>query len=158
MFNIGDKIVYPIHGAGIIDSIEEKEILGNKNKYYIMRIPLSDMRVMIPLDNIEALGIRRIVDREQADIVLDILSQAPTVMNKIWTKRYRENENKIKNGNIMEIAEIVRNLMALDKLKKLSAGEKKILANAKSILISELMLVLDMTGEQVECILESKVK
>jgi CarD family transcriptional regulator len=158
MFNIGDKIVYPIHGAGIIESIEEKEILGNKNKYYIMRIPLSDMRVLIPLDNIEALGIRRVIDREQAEKVLEILAETPTEMNKIWTKRYRENERKIKSGNIMEIAEIVRNLMVLDRIKKLSAGEKKILANAKNILISELMLILDVTGEQAVHILETTVK
>lgn len=158
MFNIGDKIVYPIHGAGIIESIEEIEILGNKNKYYIMRISLSDMRVMIPLDNIEALGIRSVIDKEQAEKVFEILSQVPTEMNKVWTKRYRENENKIKSGDILVIAEIVRNLIILDRIKKLSAGEKKILSNAKGILISELMLALDMSGVQIEEILGNIVK
>ncbi len=158
MFNIGDKIVYPIHGAGIIESIEEIEVLGNKNKYYIMRISLNDMRVMIPLDNIDTLGIRSIVDKEQADKVFDILSQVPSEMNKLWTKRYRENENKIKSGNILVIAEIVRNLIILDRIKKLSAGEKKILSNAKCILISELMLVLDMSRVQIEEIMENIVK
>jgi len=158
MFNIGDKIVYPIHGAGIIESIEEIEILGNKNKYYIMRISLNDMRVMIPLDNIDTLGIRSVVDKEQADKVFDILSQVPSEMNRLWTKRYRENENKIKSGNILVIAEIVRNLIILDRIKKLSAGEKKILSNAKCILISELMLVLDMSRVQIEEIMENIVK
>ncbi len=158
MFNIGDKIVYPIHGAGIIESIEEIEILGNKNKYYIMRISLNDMRVMIPLDNIDTLGIRSVVDKEQADKVFDILSQVPSEMNKLWTKRYRENENKIKSGNILVIAEIVRNLIISDRIKKLSAGEKKILSNAKGILISELMLVLDMSRVQIEEIMENIVK
>lgn len=158
MFNIGDKIVYPIHGAGIIESIEEKEILGCKNKYYIMKMPIGDMSVMIPLDNIEALGIRMVVDRETASKVLDILAQEPTEMNKIWTKRYRENEYKIKNGNILEIAEIVRNLTVLDRAKKLSAGEKKILSNAKNILLSELMLVLELKICEAEAVLESTVK
>jgi CarD family transcriptional regulator len=158
MFNIGDKIVYPIHGAGIIESIEEKEILGSKNKYYIMRMPLGDMNVMIPLDNIEALGIRNIIGKEEAESVFEILSQSPTEMNKEWTKRYRENEKKIKEGNIFDIAEIVRNLIILDRSKKLSAGEKKILANAKNILLSELMLVLGLESQEVESYLESTVK
>jgi len=158
MFNIGDKIVYPIHGAGVIESIEEKEILGSKNKYYIMRMPIGDMSVMIPLDNIETLGIRTIIDKSDSRKVLDILSQEPTEMSKIWTKRYRENEMKIKTGNIYEIAEIVKNLMAMDRAKKLSAGEKKILSNARSILLSELMLVLEMESQEVERLLEGTVK
>lgn len=158
MFNIGDKIVYPIHGAGIIESIEEKEILGSKNKYYIMRMPLGDMNVMIPLDNIEALGIRTIINKEDAESVFHILSQSPTEMNSVWTKRYRENEKKIKNGNIFDIAEIVRNLIILDRAKKLSAGEKKILTNAKNILLSELMLVLELESQEIERVLESTVK
>lgn len=158
MFNIGDKIVYPIHGAGVIESIEEREVLGKKNKYYIMRIPLNGMQLMIPIDNIEALGIRGIIDKKGADKVLEIISEVPTEMNKVWTKRYRENESKIKAGNIFEIADIVRNLIVLDRLKKLSTGEKRILANAKDILISELMLVFDIEGKQVEQLLDEIVK
>jgi hypothetical protein len=89
MFNIGDKVVYPMHGAGVIESIEEKEILGSKNKYYIMRMPIEGMSVMIPIDNIEVLGIRRVVDKRDAERVFEILSQNPTEMNKIWTKLYQ---------------------------------------------------------------------
>ncbi len=158
MFNIGDKIVYPIHGAGVIEAIEEKEILGSKSKYYIMKMPIGNMSLMIPLDNIEALGIRTVVDKEIMHIVLEILLQTPTEMSKVWTKRYRENETKIKKGNIFDIAEIVRNLTVLDRAKKLSAGEKKILLNAKKILLSELMLVLELESEEVENLLESTVK
>ncbi|OGO78166.1 MAG: CarD family transcriptional regulator [Clostridiales bacterium GWB2_37_7] len=158
MFNIGDKIVYPIHGAGIIESIEEKEILGSKAKYYIMKMPVGDMSVMIPLDHIEALGIRTIIDKEASGRVLDILSQSPTEMNKVWSKRYRENETKIKTGDIFEIAEIVKNLTILNRAKKLSAGEKKILLNAKGILLSELMLVLEVDSQEAESILEGTVK
>lgn len=158
MFNIGDKIVYPIHGAGVIESIEEKEILGSKNKYYIMKMPLGNMSVMIPLDNIEALGIRTVIDKTLAYAVLKILVETPSEMNKVWTKRYRENETKIKNGNIFDIAEIVRNLIVLDRSKKLSAGEKKILANAKKILLSELMLVLELESQEAEELLENTVK
>ncbi|MDF2840707.1 MAG: transcriptional regulator, CarD family [Clostridia bacterium] len=158
MFNIGDKIVYPIHGAGIIESIEEKEILGSKVKYYIMKMPIGEMNVMIPLDNIETLGIRTIIDKQASEKVLDILSQSATEMNNVWTKRYRENEMKIKTGNIFEIAEIVKNLVILNRAKKLSAGEKKILNNAKNILLSELMLVLDVDSQEAEMILEGTVK
>ena len=158
MFNIGDKVVYPMHGAGIIESIEEKEILGSKNKYYIMRMPIEGMSVMIPIDNIEALGIRTVVDKREADRVFEILSQNPTEMNKIWTKRYRENEKIIKNGDIFEISEIVRNLILQDRAKKLSVGEKKILTNAKNILVSELMLSLEIDNNRAESLLEDTIK
>jgi CarD family transcriptional regulator len=158
MFNIGDKVVYPMHGAGVIESIEEKEILGSKNKYYIMRMPIEGMSVMIPIDNIEVLGIRRVVDKRDAERVFEILSQNPTEMNKIWTKRYRENEKIIKKGDIFQMSEIVRNLILLDRAKKLSLGEKKILANARNILISELMLVLEIDNNSAERLLEDTVK
>lgn len=158
MFNIGDKVVYPMHGAGVIESIEEKEILGSKNKYYIMRMPIEDMSVMIPIDHIEALGIRTVVDQNSAKRVFEILSQDPTEMNKIWTKRYRENEKIIKNGDVFEISEIVRNLIFLDRAKKLSLGEKKILTNARNILVSELMLALEIDNGKAESLLEESIK
>jgi CarD family transcriptional regulator len=113
---------------------------------------------MIPMDNIDALGIRNIIDKDKVQQVLTVLSQNPTEMNKVWTKRYRENERKIKNGDIFDICEIVRNLITLDRSKKLSSGEKKILAKAKGILVSELMLALNVESQEVEEILENAVK
>ncbi len=150
MFKIGDKIVYPMHGAGIIESIEEKEILGVKNKYYIMKISLDDMRVMIPINNIESLGIRKIIEDDEEHKITEIFKKSVFDMEKNWSKRYRQNEIAMRNGDVFEIAEIVRNLMAADRAKKLSAGEKKILINARQLLVSELMLVWNVDREQAE--------
>lgn len=158
MFNIGDKVVYPIHGAGIIDTIEEREVLGEKNKYYILRIPLGDMKVMIPIDSCENHGIRPIVSFRDVEKVLSVLAAPATEMKKNWNQRYRENECKIKEGSLMEIAEIVRNLTVMDRGKKLSAGEKKILANARQMLMSELMLVLEADEEEIDKLLDKLIK
>lgn len=150
MFNIGDMIVYPMHGAGIIEAIEEKEILGEKRKYFIMRMPIGEMKAMVPIDNVEDVGVREIIDRQEMERVLDILKGSKTSMPQNWNRRYRINMDKIKSGDIFEIAAVVRNLMLLDMLKGLSTGERKMLSNAKQMLVSEMVLVLDLTLEEVE--------
>jgi len=157
MFNIGDKVVYPRYGAGIIEAIEEKEILGDKRKYYVIRIPTGDMKVMVPIENIESHGIRSIISKEALDEIYAVLSGEPSEMSKNWSKRYRENEIKIRNGNILEIAEIVKNLTIADRDKKLSTGEKRMLETARNILVSELMLLLNKTAEEVEEIIENRI-
>ena len=139
MFNIGDKIVYPMHGAGVIDSIEEKDILGEKQAYYILRMP-GEVKVMVPVDKAEQVGVRNIIDKTSADKVFSVLSQDETEMEKNWNKRYRDNMDKLKSGDIYEIADVVRNLSFKQKEKGLSTGEKKMLVNAKQILVSELVL------------------
>lgn len=159
MFNIGDKIVYPMHGAGIIESIEEKEILGNKQNYYIVRIPVGDMKVMIPTESVGDIGIREVIGEEIADKVLEVLRQSNTscdVTNN-WNKRYRENMLKIKSGDIFEVAEVVKSLMIRDNEKGLSTGEKKMLNSARQILISELVLVKNSTPEEIEDIIEENI-
>lgn len=158
MYNIGDKVVYPIHGAGIIETIEEKEVLGEKNKYYVLRIPLGDMRVMIPIDSTESHNIRPIITLREVEKVLLALSAQATEMNRNWNQRYRENEKKIREGNIMDIADIVRNLTVTDRTKKLSPGEKKILANARHMLTSELMLVFDATESEIDKLIDKLIK
>ncbi len=150
MFNIGDMIVYPMHGAGIIEAIEEKEILGEKRKYFIMRMPIGDMKAMVPIDNVEDVGVREIIDKVEMERVLDILRGSKTSMPQNWNRRYRINLDKIKSGDIYEIAAVVRNLMLLDMLKGLSTGERKMLSNAKQMLVSEMVLVLEITLEEVE--------
>lgn len=150
MFNIGDKIVYPMHGAGIIEAIEEKEILGEKRKYYIVRLPLGDMKVMIPIDNTENIGLREIIGEKEFEAVVDILKSERSEMSKNWNRRYRANMEKIKSGDIYEVAEVVRNLLLLDREKSLSTGERKMLTNAKQILISEFSLVRNLNEEQAE--------
>jgi CarD family transcriptional regulator len=158
MFNIGDKVVYPRYGAGVIDGIEEKEVLGEKCKYYVIRIVLGDMKVMVPIDNMEANGIRYITPKDKIDSIFNILSGETSSMCKNWSKRFRENETKIRKGDIFEISEIVKNLTVLDKEKKLSTGEKRMLENARQLLISELMLVLSKPFERIEEIMQGLIK
>lgn len=140
MFNIGDKVVYPMHGAGIIEAIEEKEILGERQKYYVMRMPIGDMKVMIPIKNIKEIGIRQVVGDEEVEEVLNILRGEKSKMSSNWNRRYRANMEKIKSGNIFQVAEVVRNLVLREREKGLSTGERKMLENAKHILVSEIVL------------------
>ncbi|MEW6624969.1 MAG: CarD family transcriptional regulator [Bacillota bacterium] len=154
MFKVGDRVVYPMHGAGIIESIEEREVLGQKRSYYIMRIPIGNMKVMIPMDNVIEIGLRQVIDQEGVAQVICILKDRTNTMNANWNKRYRCNMDKIKSGNIFEIAEVVRNLALREREKGLSTGERKMLENAKQILISELVLVNGLGEEQVEHMLQ----
>lgn len=158
MFNIGDKVVYPMHGAGIIEAIEEKEILGKKRKYYIMKMPLGDMKVMIPLDSVEDIGLREIISSNEVEQVIAVLHDDLSKMPKNWNRRYRANMDKIKSGDIYEVAGVVRNLMIRDKEKGLSTGERKMLANAKQILISELVLVGGMEEKTAEDLIDKAVQ
>lgn len=157
MYKIGDKVVYPMHGAGIIEKIEEKEILGEKSKYYVMKMPIGEMKVMIPVANIEEIGIRQIIEDEEMEKVLTILKGDSTKMPQNWNRRYRMNMEKIKSGDIFEIASVVRNLMLRDAEKPLSTGERKMLNNAKQMLISEIVLVEDIEPEETEKLIDESV-
>lgn len=156
MFNVGDKIVYPMHGAGTIDAIEEKDILGQKQSYYILKMP-GEVKVMVPTTKAEEVGVRSIINKESADKVFGVLSQDETIMDKNWNKRYRDNMDKMKSGDIYEIADVVRNLSFKQKEKGLSTGEKKMLNNAKQILVSELVLAEHASQEEVEQLVENKI-
>ncbi len=150
MFNIGDKIVYPMHGAGIIESIEEREILGEKQDYYVMKMPVGDMKVMIPTQNVDEIGIRDIINSSDVEKVFKVFCEPEYDDNSNWNKRYRENMIKIKSGNIFEVADVVRTLMIRDKDKGLSTGERKMLNSARQILISELVLAKDTNQDEIE--------
>ena len=156
MFSVGDKIVYPMHGAGTIDSIEEKDILGEKQSYYILKMP-SDVKVMIPTAKAEEVGVRNIIDKQSAEKVFKILGQDETKIDKKWNKRYRNNMDKMKSGDIYEVADVVRNLSFKQKEKGLSTGEKKMLNNAKQILVSELVLAEHANKDEVEEQIENKI-
>ena len=158
MFNIGDKVVYPMHGAGIIDKIEEKEILGEKRKYYVMRMPIGEMKVMIPVDNISDIGIREIIDEEALEEVMTILHGDKTKMPQNWNRRYRKNMERIKSGDIFEIAAVVRNLTLRDDERTLSTGERKMLNNAKQMLVSELVLVTEKGQEETEATIDTAIR
>ena len=157
MFNVGDKIVYPMHGAGVIDSIEEKEILGEKKQYYILKMP-GEVKVMVPTANAENMGVRNIIDKNGAKKVLSILEKDETEMPENWNKRYRDNLEKIKTGDVYEVADVVRNLTFKQKERgTLSTGEKKMLDNAKVILVSELALAEDSSSDEIEQLVENKI-
>ena len=156
MFNVGDKIVYPMHGAGVIDAIEEKDILGEKQSYYILKMP-GEVKVMVPTSKAEEVGVRNIIDKSSADKVIGVLEQDETAMDKNWNKRYRDNMEKMKSGDIYEVADVVRNLSFKQKEKGLSTGEKKMLNNAKQIMISELVLAEHASQEEVEQLVENKI-
>ena len=156
MYNVGDEVVYPMHGAGVIDSIEEKEILGEKQSYYILKMP-GEVKVMVPISTAEQHGIRNVIDKTEAAKVINVLEQDETEMEKNWNKRYRDNMDKMKSGNIYEIADVVRNLSFKQKEKGLSTGEKKMLHNAKQILVSELVLAEHASESEVQNLVENKI-
>ena len=156
MFNVGDKIVYPMHGAGTIDAIEEKDILGEKQEYYIIKMP-GEVKVMVPTQKAEQIGVRNIIDKTEASKVLEILEENETEMSSNWNKRYRDNMDKMKSGSVYEIADVVRNLSFKQKEKGLSTGEKKMLNNAKQILVSELVLAEHASEPEVEKLIENKI-
>lgn len=156
MFNIGDKVVYPMHGAGVVDSIEEKDILGEKKAYYILKMP-GEVKVMVPTSKAEEVGVRGIIDKSAAEKVFGVLETNETEMSMNWNKRYRDNMDKMKSGDIYEVADVVRNLSFKQKEKGLSTGEKKMLNNAKQILVSELVLTEHASQEEIEEMVENKI-
>ena len=156
MFNVGDKIVYPMHGAGTIDAIEEKDILGEKQNYYIIKMP-GEVKVMVPISKAGDIGVRSVIDKAEAGKVLEVLEANETEMSNNWNKRYKENMEKMKSGRIYEVADVVRNLSYKQKEKGLSTGEKKMLNNAKQILVSELVLAEHASENEVENLVENKI-
>lgn len=156
MFNIGDKVVYPMHGAGVIEGIEEKNVLGEKQNYYIIKMP-GDVKVMVPTAKASDVGVRDIIDSNTANKVFKVLETNSTEMSASWNKRYRDNMDKIKSGDIYEVADVVRNLSFKQKEKGLSTGEKKMLLNAKQILVSELTLAENSKKEEIEEMVNSKI-
>lgn len=158
MFNIGDKIVYPMHGAGEIVAIEEREILGNVYKYYIMRLPINELKVMVPVKNAEEVGVRKISDEKTMEKLLETLSSDREItMPKNWNRRYRFNLEKIKSGDLTEIADVIKCLENLDKKKSLSTGERKILTEARQIIVSEMALVFDKNVEEISKLINDAI-
>ncbi len=157
MFNVGDNIVYPMHGAGTINAIEEKEILGQKLQYYVINMP-GEVKVMVPTEKAEQMGVRNIIDKQGASDVLKILEKDETEMSDNWNKRYRDNLEKMKTGDVYEVADVVRNLSFKQKERgTLSTGEKKMLDNAKLILVSELALAENASKDEMEEIVDNKI-
>lgn len=153
MFAIGDYIAHPMHGAGRIDGIIQKKIDGAQRDYYILKLPVGEMRVMIPVLGCESIGVRSIIEPAEAVKVLEALREIDVSMTQNWNKRYRENMVKIKSGNLTEVAEVVKGLMLRDMERGLSTGERKMLHSAKQIFISELVVSLHKTYEDIEAMI-----
>jgi len=149
-FEIGDNVVYPHHGAGKVIRKEQKEILGERREYLTIKILHNDMTVMVPTENAALAGLRRVIDEETVQKVLGVLQDECSEMPKNWNRRFKYNRDKIKTGDIYELAEVVRNLAIREAEKGLSTGEKQMFTRAKKILASELMYALEMDDVEVE--------
>jgi CarD family transcriptional regulator len=149
-FEIGDSVVYPHHGAGKVIRKEQKEVLGESREYLTIKILHNDMTVMVPTGNAAAAGLRRVMDEETVKKVLALLQDECSEMPKNWNRRFKHNRDKIKTGDIYELAEVVRNLATREAEKGLSTGEKQMFTRAKKILASELMYALEMEEDEVE--------
>jgi len=150
LLNIGDKIVYPMHGAGVIAGIEECNVMGESKAYYILKMPLGNMKVMIPIDNVDNIGLRDVIAENDVDVVKQVLQDEPQRVAGSWNKRFNVNLVKIKTGDICDVAAVVRNLILQDRLKKISSGERRLLDISKQILISELVFACDKKPAEVE--------
>ncbi len=151
MYKVGDKVVYPHHGAGTVVKKEARTVLGNEREYLTIKILHNDMTVNVPAENAERVGLRKVIDEEMVEQVLEVLHGAGTKMPKNWNRRFKYNRDKMKTGDIFELAEVVRNLSLRDQEKGLSTGEKQMFVKAKKILASELMYAkgLDEDGAAV---------
>ncbi|HIS67241.1 MAG TPA: CarD family transcriptional regulator [Candidatus Scatomorpha merdipullorum] len=153
-FRVGDRIAHPMHGAGIIDSIVTKRINGKDREYYVLKLPAGDMLVMVPVETCDAIGVRPIVAPAEAEALLGAIPGIEVEMTSNWNKRYRENMLRIKSGDLMEVASVVKGLMQRDRERGLSTGERKMLHSAKQILISEIVLSESSSYEEVEARLD----
>ena len=154
LFNVGDKVFYPMHGAGMIQAIEEKDFLGKKETYYTIFIQTSDMNVMIPKKNAEAVGLRSVTDRETAKEILTILHDSGTASNLTWKQRYSSNVEKMKTGAFDATAEVIRDLLSQKSEKPLNGSEKQLLNEARKLMISELALITGVSETQAAKLLK----
>jgi CarD family transcriptional regulator len=155
LYSVGDKVVYPHHGAGKIMKIEQKEVLGQQRDYLTIQILHNDMTVMVPVENADRAGLRKVIESDTVDRVLEVLRGDPTNMPKNWSRRYKHNRDKLKTGDIFEVAEVVRNLAIRHADKGLSTGEKQMFSKAKKILASELMYARDFSEDEANAFLET---
>lgn len=150
MFQVGDKVVHPMHGAGIVESIVQKKVNGMVRDYYTLKLPVGGMLVMIPTENSTEIGVRPVCLFAEANDIIEQMSNIEIDMTQNWNRRYRENMLRIKSGDLLEVARVVKGLMIRDGERGLSTGERKMLTSAKQILISEIVLSQDSNYEDVE--------
>lgn len=146
---IGDKVVYPMHGAGEITGIEDNDVGGEINSYYVFRLPMGDMKLMLPVDNVEEIGLRELITPAQVEEVVAVLTAETEQFQGSWNKRFHLNLERLKTGDILDAASVARNLSRQNSKKKVSSGERRLLDLSRQILISELVYVCNKTPEEI---------
>lgn len=157
LFVIGDKIVHPMHGAGVIDNIITQKVEGTSRQYYVVKMPLGGMIVMIPITNSDEIGVRPVIDSARASEILESLPGIEIDVNQNWNRRYRENMLRIRSGDLTEVCKVVKSLMARERQRGLSTGERRMLHSAKQILISEIVLAKSSTYEDIEARIDAQL-
>lgn len=150
MFQIGDKIVHPMHGAGIVDEIVTRKVNNVLRDYYSLRLPVGGMLVLIPTDHCQEIGVRPVLSPEAADEILSQIADLQVKLESNWNHRYQENMLRLKSGDLLEVAKVVKSLLLRDTRRGLSTGERKMLHSARQILISEVSLSHDISYEEAE--------
>lgn len=150
VFKVGDKVVYPHHGAATIESRETKQAFGEEKEYLILRLAYGELTLMVPSDKTEEVGLRDVINDEEVEEVFAVLGKKEARMPTNWSRRYKNHVEKLKSGDIYQVAEVVRNLSIRDKDKGLSAGEKRMLTRARQILVSELTFAINVSEEEAE--------
>jgi CarD family transcriptional regulator len=153
-FDVGDKVVYPHHGAAVIERKETKEAFGEKKEYLVLRLSYGDLTVMVPVDSTDEVGLRDVIDDGEVEDVFEVLRKKEARMPTNWSRRFKNHAEKLKSGDVYEVAEVVRNLSLRNAEKGLSAGEKRMLAKARQILLSELIFAIDVSAEEAEAKLD----
>lgn len=155
MFKVGDLAVYPAHGVGVIERVESREVSGSSQDFYVMRILENDMIIMIPIKNVNNVGLREIIGRKEVPKLYSILKRRDVMIeNQTWNRRYREYMEKIKTGSVYEVAEVYRDLLMLKSEKDLSFGERKMLDTARTLLVKEISLAKKVAEAKIERDLE----
>ncbi len=149
-FKVGDKVVYPHHGAAVIERREKREVFGEKRDYFILRLAYGDLTLMVPADNVDEVGVREVINDEEVEEVFAVLRKKEARMPTNWSRRFKNHVEKLKSGDIYQVAEVVRNLSIRELDKGLSAGEKRMLSKARQILVSELTFAIGVNEEEAE--------
>jgi CarD family transcriptional regulator len=157
-FDVGDKVVYPHHGAAVIERRELKEAFGENREYLVLRLAYGDLTLMVPSDNTAEVGLREVINDEEVEEVFAVLRKKEARMPTNWSRRYKNHVEKLKSGDVYQVAEVVRNLSIRDKDKGLSAGEKRMLTRARQILVSELTFAINVSESEAESKLDEALE
>ena len=155
--DVGERIVYPMHGAGVVLGIEENEVGGEIKSYYVLQLPIGNLKLMLPIDKIDEIGLRDIIEKEKVSEVAEVLAGESDDAQGSWNKRFHATLDRLKTGDILEVAAVARNLSRQNLKRKISGGEKRLLDLSRQILISELVFVMEKTPEEISAWVDEKI-